>query len=136
MKPLQMVLVHLKAGRTHVTFQHRVNRHFVLNIKKGRERRLNMTIQNRERCVNNIASHLNRPRRVEKGNKPVWTLTPQWEVYNERTQDELIDILEKQCERIHTTLKRATHHDLAQTIKETVKEHDGKTMMIANDHRN
>lgn len=53
--------------------------------------------------------------------RPTWTLTPQWEVYRER---------------IHTTFKRTTSHDLAQTIKETVKEHDGKTMMIADAPRN
>lgn len=70
-----------------------------------------MTIQHREAFLNHIAAKLGRPRRVEGVKRPNWNVRPQLKVFNELTQDELVDVLEKQCEAIHTTLNEQIKTD-------------------------
>lgn len=95
-----------------------------------------MTIQNRESFLDNLANNLGRPRRTEVVERPTWSLSPQWDVYKGYSQDELVDVLEKQCKVIHTNFKRTDFADLAEMLTATIKEHDGKKVLAANDHRN
>src|SRR6185312_14315187 len=95
-----------------------------------------MTIQNRESFLDNLANTLGRPRRTVGVERPQWSLSPQWDVYADYSQDELIDVLEKQCKVIHTNFKRTSFDGLADTLKSTIKGHDGIKVLAANDLRN
>lgn len=95
-----------------------------------------MTIQNRESFLDNLASNLGRPRRTADVQRPTWSLSPQWDVYKGYSQDELVTVLEKQCKVIHTNFKRTNFDGLAETLTSTIKGHDGKKVLAANDHRN
>lgn len=94
-----------------------------------------MTIQHREAFLNHIAAKLGRPRRTEGVKRPNWSIRPQLEVFNELTQDELVDVLEKQCEAIHTTFKRTDKNGLGKVLIETIKAYNGKSIIAPNDSR-
>lgn len=95
-----------------------------------------MTIQNRESFLDNLASNLGRPRRTTEVKRPTWSLSPQWDVYKGYSQDELVTVLEKQCKAIHTNFKRTNFAELAEILTATIKGHDGKKVLAANDSRN
>ena len=95
-----------------------------------------MTIQNRERFLDNIAKNLGRPRLTEEVKRPKWSLSPQWDVYRGYSQEQLVEVLEKQCESIHTNFKRTDLDGLSKMLKEVIKGHDGKKVIVANDDRN
>ena len=95
-----------------------------------------MTIQNRDAFLDKLANSLGRPRITEGVKRPKWSLSPQWEVYEGYSKDELVDVLEKQCETIHTKFKRTDKDGLSKTLKEVIKAHAGKKVIAANDRRN
>ncbi|MBD1221026.1 LutC/YkgG family protein [Virgibacillus halodenitrificans] len=94
-----------------------------------------MAIQNRDRFLNKLANNLGRPRRTEGVKRPEWSVQPQWQVLEGCSQDELVDVLEKQCKAIHTDFKRTTIAELPQTVEETVAVY-GKKIITAKDDRN
>lgn len=95
-----------------------------------------MTIRNRDSFLDNVAKKMNRSRRTEGVTRPTWSLSPQKEVLSELTKDELVDILEKQCNIIHTSFKRATKLNLSDILKETIVEYQGNSIVVADDIRN
>lgn len=95
-----------------------------------------MTVLNREGFLEHIAENLGRPRRTEGVERPEWSLTPQWEVLRGATQDELVDVLEKQCQVIHTDFVRTDKDGLGSTLREVLNTYNGKTIVAANDSRN
>lgn len=95
-----------------------------------------MTIQNRDAFLGKLANSLGRPRITEGVVRPKWSLNPQWEVYAGYSKDELVDVLEKQCEVIHTKFKRTDKAGLSKTLKEVIEGHAGKKVLAANDRRN
>ena len=95
-----------------------------------------MSIQNREAFLDKLANSLGRPRLTEGVTRPKWSLNPQWEVYKEYSQDELVDVFEKQCAVIHTKFKRTDRAGLSKTLKAVIEAHDGKKVTAANDRRN
>lgn len=95
-----------------------------------------MTIQNRDAFLDKLANSLGRPRITEGVVRPKWSLSPQWEVYAGYSKDELVDVLEKQCEVIHTKFKRTDKAGLSKLIKEVIEGHAGKKVLAANDRRN
>lgn len=95
-----------------------------------------MDLDNRNHFLNNLARNLGRSRRTEGVVRPKWSLNPQWDVYKDYTQDELVDVLEEQCKVIHTTFKRTDFANLEAVLTETVQGHDGKIIIAANDPRN
>lgn len=95
-----------------------------------------MTIQNREIFLDNLASNLGRPRRTTGVQRPTWSLSPQWDVYKGYSQDELVTVLEKQCKAIHTKFKITNFDGLAEILTATIKGHDGRKVLAANDRRN
>lgn len=92
-------------------------------------------IQNKESFLNHIADRLNRPRK-KTVTKPEWTKQPQWDVFHDLTQDELIDVLEEQCKLIHTTFKRTTKQNLPEILHEMIIEYGGGPIITAKDERN
>jgi L-lactate dehydrogenase complex protein LldG len=95
-----------------------------------------MSIQNRESFLNHLAGRLNRPRRTEGVSRPEWSVYPQYDVYKGMTQDELVEVLEKQCEAIHTDFIQTNQKDLPKILEETIKRYDGKSIIVSNDSRN
>ncbi|MEQ6376772.1 lactate utilization protein C [Bacillaceae bacterium S4-13-56] len=93
-------------------------------------------IQNRDAFLDNLAKQLGRERTKGKVDRPSWRKNPQWTVFQDATQDELVDILEKQCGVIHTTFKRTTSDQLIQVLQETIDGYEGKSAIIVNDERN
>lgn len=94
-----------------------------------------MTIQNRTIFLDHIAEQLNRPRKKEVV-KPTWKNQPQWNVLNDATQEELVDVLKEQCNFIHTTYKHVGKKDLKQALSEAIAEFGGDSLIVANDKRN
>src|SRR5690625_1789517 len=118
-----------------VIFRHRVSRHFVRGIKQGHLKELmDVTIHNRDSFLNVVAEQLGRPRRKDV-KRPRWSLQPQWGVHKDLSQDELVDVLEKQCRVIHTTFKRTHVDELPDVLRETVNDYNGKSIIIPNDKR-
>jgi L-lactate dehydrogenase complex protein LldG len=95
-----------------------------------------MTIQNRESFLDNLANTLGRPRRTTGVERPKWCLSPQWDVYDGFSLDDLVDVLEQQCKVIHTNFKKTDFAGLSDMLKSTIKAHDGNKVLAANDRRN
>lgn len=95
-----------------------------------------MTIQNRDRFLDNLANRLGRTRLTEGVERPTWSFNPQWEVYADYSQDQLVDVLEKQCEKIHTDFKRTNKEGLPDLLKEVISSYKGQKVLASNDRRN
>lgn len=95
-----------------------------------------MTVQNRDHFLNKLAENLGRSRIKEPVVRPKWRLNPQNEVFLGYSQNELVDVLEKQCKTIHTNLKRTRKANLPGILKATIRAHEGKRVLAANDLRN
>jgi L-lactate dehydrogenase complex protein LldG len=93
------------------------------------------TIQNKDSFLNNVAKNLGRERRTGGVSRPEWQFQPQWNVLKGASQDELVDVLEKQCENIHTNLVRAERASLSEAISQVIHEYGGKTVMRSDDQR-
>lgn len=91
-------------------------------------------IQNREEFLNGIATKLKRERTREVA-LPQWNYQPQWEIYKNKTQDELADILEVQCEKIHTKFVRASSKGLSDTLLNVIEMFNGKSVVCSGDSR-
>lgn len=95
-----------------------------------------MSIQNREPFLDQLAKNLGRPRRTEGVKRPSWSVQPQWDIFEDNSKDELVEVLEKQCDVIHTDFKRTDTAQLTTILKETIDHYDGKSIVVANDERN
>lgn len=93
-------------------------------------------LDNRNHFLNNLARNLGRSRRTKSIERPKWSLSPQWDVYKDYTQDELVHVLEEQCKAIHTTFKRTSFENLEVVLTETIQAHDGQVIIASNDPRN
>ena len=95
-----------------------------------------MTIQNRDHFLDNLANCLGRPRLTEGVERPTWSFNPQWKVYAGFSQDQLVDVLEKQCKKIHTDFKRTNKVGLPELLKAVIASYDGQKVLASNDRRN
>src|SRR5699024_6871548 len=95
-----------------------------------------MTIQNRDAFLENVASHLGRNRRTEGVERPKWSIQPQFDVFKDHSQDELVDELESICDVIHTDMKLKIKQNLKKTLQKTFTEKNRKTVVDYSDNRN
>lgn len=95
-----------------------------------------LDIDNRNHFLNNLARNLQRSRRTKNVTRPKWQRSPQWEVYKDNTQDELVEVLEEQCKAIHTNFKQTTLAELSTVLTEVVEGHNGNVVIASNDPRN
>lgn len=91
-------------------------------------------IHNREKFLQRISSKLNRPK-PEKLERPSWSYAPQHEVLKGLSQDELVDVLVKQCELIHTEAYQTTSENLAATLQDIIQKEAAQSVITANDNR-
>ncbi|MBE1555963.1 LutC/YkgG family protein [Sporosarcina limicola] len=95
-----------------------------------------MVIQKQEAFLDKLAATLGRERRTEGVERPIWSVSPQLEVYQGFDQDDLVDVLEKQCAIIHTDFRRTDKAGLANVLKEVIIGYEGKSIIVAKDPRN
>ncbi|GKV65349.1 MULTISPECIES: LutC/YkgG family protein [Sporosarcina] len=92
------------------------------------------TIQNREAFLSGIASQLGREQKTQV-KKPIWKHQPQRAVLAGASADELLDVLRKQCEHIHTELIETKLADLSETLDNAVKLYGGGPLSLWKDKR-
>ena len=93
------------------------------------------TIHNRDKFINQIAGRLGRPRISSPVERPTWKFQPQYEVLKDATQDELLEVLKEQCEKIHTSLYVTDRKDLSSVLNEVVSGFGGGPIVTWKDER-
>lgn len=93
-----------------------------------------MTIQNRDAFLATIASNLGRPVRT-KAIRPTWQFQPQYDILKNATQDELVDVLMKQCQNIHTLCYTTTKAQLPEMMTAVVEELGSESIIKWKDDR-
>lgn len=93
-----------------------------------------MVIKNREQFLLNIAANLGRPVRTEV-KRPKWRYQPQHDILKNATQDELVEVLQKQCQNIHTTCHITTSAELSNTLRKIVEGFGGESVITWKDDR-
>lgn len=93
------------------------------------------TIHNRDKFINQIASQLNRPRISAPIEKPNWKYQPQYEVFKDATQGELLEILKEQCKKIHTKIFTTDLKGLPSVVNDVVAEYGGGPVVTWKDER-
>ncbi|WML28790.1 lactate utilization protein C [Neobacillus sp. OS1-32] len=93
------------------------------------------TIQNRDQFLNQIANRLNRPRITIPLERPNWKYQPQYEVFKDTSQDELLEILKKQCKIIHTKIFTTDLAGLPGVVNDVVTEYGGGPVVTWKDER-
>ncbi|ENQ3078416.1 lactate utilization protein C [Bacillus cereus] len=93
-----------------------------------------MAIQNRETFLAKLSERLGR-KRPETVEKPSWSVSPQWSVFDGLTKDELVLKLMEHCETIHTEVMRTNKANLAETLHSFMKEWNIKSVIYSHDER-
>ncbi len=93
------------------------------------------TIHNRDKFLNQIASRLNRPRISAPIERPEWKFQPQYDVYKDATQDELLEILTEHCKKIHTKILTTDLQGLAAVVHDVVADYGGGPVVTWKDER-
>ena len=93
------------------------------------------TIHNRDKFLNQIASRLNRPRFSAPIERPNWKYQPQYEIYKDATQDELLEILKEHCKKIHTDIITTDLSGLSAVLNDVVADYGGGPVVTWKDER-
>ncbi|MBB5173189.1 LutC/YkgG family protein [Texcoconibacillus texcoconensis] len=93
------------------------------------------TIQNRDRFLKNVADRLGRKRKTEGVTRPKWSVTPQYDVLAEASQDELMHALIEQCGNIHTNVHVTKKDTLVETFRQTIEELGAGSVVKWDDER-
>jgi L-lactate dehydrogenase complex protein LldG len=93
------------------------------------------TIHNRKKFINKLAENLGREQRTAGVTRPEWKHQPQWEVFRDLSQDELVDVLKKQCTKIQTDFVGTTSEELVSILKKIVANYGGGPVITWNDKR-
>lgn len=92
------------------------------------------SIQGREGFLKAISSKLGRPERstIEKSD---WRFKPQWEVFKDQSQDELLELFIQACERQGTSVLQTHTTALSDTLSNMIKTFGGGSLVASNDQR-
>lgn len=90
-------------------------------------------IYNREEFLHTIAKNLQRERKKEAIIKPSWTREPQWDVLSDKTQDELVEVLKEQCQRIHTHFIKSDTSSLQDDLLHVFQKYNAKSVVSWDD---
>jgi L-lactate dehydrogenase complex protein LldG len=93
------------------------------------------SIHNREAFLDKLVGKLGRDRITGGVSRPSWKYQPQYDVFKNATQDELLQALEDQCPKIHTKLVKTSVADLSKTLKEVVEGFGGGPIVHWKDER-
>jgi L-lactate dehydrogenase complex protein LldG len=91
-------------------------------------------IQGREAFLERLASKLGQmPNR--KVDKPAWEHQPQWEVYKEKTPDDLLTLFKEACDKTQTTVVETDVENLPQTLQNLIHDFGGGPLIATEDVR-
>ncbi|MDQ0229839.1 LutC/YkgG family protein [Metabacillus malikii] len=91
-------------------------------------------IYHREPFLNNLAAKLGRKRKQDV-QKPEWNTNPQRDVLCDASKDELVDVLKKHCEVIHTQFIETTLSELINVINNVFTQYEVNRIVTWNDER-
>lgn len=91
-------------------------------------------IQGRDAFLERLASKLGRIP-GERVQKPTWEHQPQWDVYKEKSHEDLWLIFKEACQRTQTTVVEATLANLTQTLGDLIHEFGGGPLITTKDAR-
>lgn len=93
-----------------------------------------MMSTNQTTFIANLAERLGRKTPTEV-TIPTWKHSPQHRVLQNKTQDELYDVLQEQCKRINTTCMLTTTADVANTLQQVITTYGGGPIVAWQDER-
>lgn len=93
-----------------------------------------MMSTNQTAFISNLAERLGRKTPTEV-TLPTWKHTPQHRVLQNKTQDELYDVLQDQCKRINTTCILTTTTDMPNTLQHVITTYGGGPIIAWQDER-
>ncbi|PGT84898.1 MULTISPECIES: LutC/YkgG family protein [Bacillaceae] len=91
-------------------------------------------IHHRDFFLSTVAEKLGRERR-KTVTKPQWTTTPQFEVLKDASQDELVEVLKKHCEVIHTQFIETSSDKLTEKIRGVFEQYEVASVVTWEDER-
>ncbi|HET7579145.1 MAG TPA: lactate utilization protein C [Bacillales bacterium] len=91
------------------------------------------TIQNREDFLANITKRLGREQRPDKLSPPTYKHQPQKKVYQDLSQDDLVEVLKKICGVINTKVHETDAASLPKVLGTTVDSHGGGPIVTSDD---
>lgn len=92
------------------------------------------TIQNKDTFLNEIADKLGRKRKAEVS-LPKWKHQPQWEVYKNYSQEDLMAIFQESSKAKEVHVVETKKSILAETIQMVMKEYGGGSIVTTKDER-
>jgi L-lactate dehydrogenase complex protein LldG len=92
-------------------------------------------IYNKDQFLANVAAKLGRRRKTEPVIKPAWKRQPQLNVLKDASQDELVGVLKKQCEIIHTQVFEVNTSGLKEQIGAIIEQYEASSVITWNDQR-
>lgn len=92
------------------------------------------TIHNRNKFLNHIADRLGRERKTDV-QLPDWEYQPQWDVHQDRMEDELYSLFKENSEEKGTYVVETTKDELAETVEDIMERYGGGTMVATKDNR-
>jgi len=92
-------------------------------------------VLNQEKFLNNIAKSLGRERRKENVVRPIWKKQPQYNVFKGESQEQLVERLKEQCQRIHTSFEMTSIELLPQVLEKVISTFEGEKMVSWKDER-
>ncbi|MEW9503217.1 LutC/YkgG family protein [Jeotgalibacillus marinus] len=94
------------------------------------------TVHNRDSFLENISSRLGRDTIETTVAQPQWSSSPQNRVLENATKEELITVLEKQCQVIHTDFVRVKQENkLLETLNQVIESYGGGPIITWDDPR-
>ncbi|KIL51879.1 LutC/YkgG family protein [Jeotgalibacillus soli] len=94
------------------------------------------TVHNSDSFLKNISSRLGRDTIEPAVTLPEWSYSPQHRVLENATQEELIAVLEKQCQIIHTDFVRVKpENTLEETLNYVIESYGGGPIITWDDPR-
>jgi len=92
-------------------------------------------IQNRQAFIEKISQKLKRSEVPSAIEPPQWSYAPQYQVLKDKTQDELLEVLQKQCQLINTSCVVTKLADLPGAVYETIQSYGGGPVIAWQDER-
>ncbi|WP_102691749.1 LutC/YkgG family protein [Rummeliibacillus pycnus] len=92
-------------------------------------------IQHREEFLETIGNSLKRTVNTKVKPQRNWKYAPQKKGYQGLSQDDLLEILEKQCDKIHTDVVTTTVKDLPNALEQVVDQYGGGPISMWQDSR-
>lgn len=92
------------------------------------------TIENRDAFLRHIADRLHHTT-GERAVTPEWAHQPQWDVYKGYSKDQLISVMKKACESIHTKIYETDSAHLPESLEKAIEDYGSGSVVATHDDR-